>query len=389
MMTKVRLLIFLLTIFVMVTFGTFAVAYARGYRFDLRHFRFSPNGLLVVKSDPTGAQIFVNGDLKTASDATVSLSPGTYDISLRKEGYIEWNKRLAIEKEVVTLANVTLFRIAPSLTAITFDGAVNPVDSADYSKIAFAVPPKTAGDPKAGLWIVETADLPLGFSRDPRRISDGDLTEASWEFSPDARQIMLTTKGGVYLLETGSFTSQNQMVNVSSRKESIISGWKTEEKNKLTAQLSSLPEELADVLTRKASSVVFSPDETKILYTASGSASLKENLIKPLPGSSTQKQERNIEDGKTYVYDIKEDRNFLVAEAGATIRWFPTSRQLVYPEEGKVTIMDYDGTNRQAVYSGSYTAPKAFPYVNTSKLLILTNLGSGDSLANLYSLSLK
>jgi hypothetical protein len=51
--------------------------------------------------------------------------------------------------------------------------------------------------------------------------------------------------------------------------------------------------------------------------------------------------------------------------------------------------MDYDGTNRQEVYSGSYIAPHAFPTVNKERLLILTNLGADSVLPNLYSLSLK
>lgn len=379
-MTRIRILIFLLTVVVVGLIGTFAISYARGYRFDWKRFRFTPNGLLVIKSEPTGAQIFVNGDLRTATDATVSISPGTYDVSVQKTGYLAWNKRLTIEKEEVTVATVNLFRSAPSLTAVTFDGAVNPVSSADYSKIAYAA--------KTGLWLIETTDLPLGFSRDPRRIADGDLSQAIWEFSPDGRQIMLTTPVGVFLLDTGSFTPQNEWVNIGSRKETTLAAWELERKNKLAAQSKNLPEEVGDILSRKVSQVVFSPDETKILYTASASGALTDNLIKSLPGSSTQKQERNIEPGRTYVYDIKEDRNFKVADEGAALRWFPTSRHLVLAEDGAVTIMDYDGTNRQPVYTGSYSAPFAFPYANSSRLLILTNLGSGST-ANLYSLSLK
>jgi len=381
-MTKLRLLIFAITIMVVGILGSLVIFYARGYRFDKETLRFRPNGLLVIKSDPTGAQVFINGDLKTATDTTLSLLPGVYDISVRKDGSLPWSKRLTIEKEVVTLAYVALFRVAPSLTAVTFEGALNPVSSSDYSKIAYAVP-------GSGLFLIETADLPLGFSRDPRRLTDGDLTQASWEFSPDGRQIMLTGQFGVFLLDSGSFTPQNARVNISSRKEAVLGEWETLKKNKLSAQLKNLPEELADMLQRKASAVTFSPDDTKILYTASSSASLKENLIKAPPGSSTQKQERNIEAGKTYVYDIKEDRNFRVADEGVSVRWFPTSKHLVLAEAGQVVIVDYDGTNRQPVYSGSYIAPHAYPYLNSSKILILTNLGAGASIPNLYSLGLK
>ncbi len=390
-MTKFRLLFLVITILVVGIFGAAASLYARGYRFNFKTLKFTPSGLLVIKSEPTGAQIFVNGDLRSATDATISLSPNTYDVSVRKDGYLTWNKRMVIEKEVVTEAVISLFRSAPSLTPVTFSGSINPVPSDDLSRIAYAVPPskEPVTSTKTGLWIIETTDLPLGFTRDPRRIADGDYSSATWEFSPDGRQLLVTTKNGIYLIDISTFTPQSSMTNIASKKDTLLKDWETQRKNKLTAQIKNLPNEVADILNRKASKVTFSADENKILYTASSSANLKTNLIKELPGSSTQPQERNIEPGKTYVYDIKEDRNFKVGDEGQVLHWFPTSKHLVIAEEGKVTVLDYDGTNRQSVYSGTYTSPHVYPTVSFSRLMILTNLGANSSLPNLYSLVIK
>jgi len=186
-MTKIRVFIFLLTIVVVAGLGLIASLYARGYRFDVETLRFVPNGLLVVKSNPDGAQVFIDAELKTATNATIPLPPGTYDVEIRKEGYFPWKKRLVIEKEIVTEADASLFKTVPSLSAITYSGVVNPVASEDLTKIAYAVP-------KTGLWVIETVNLPLGFTRNPRRITDGDLTNASWEWSPNGREILLITK---------------------------------------------------------------------------------------------------------------------------------------------------------------------------------------------------
>jgi WD40 repeat protein len=390
-MAKYRVLIFLSTILIVSFFGFLSISYARGYRFNFKNLTLAPTGLLVVKSEPTGAQIFVNGDLKTASDTTLSLAPGTYDVEVRKEGYLSWYKRLTIAKEEVTEATVSLFKQAPSLTPVTFSGAVSPIPSEDLSRIAYIVlPDKLATTDNEGLWLIETSELPIvGFSKDPRRITNGDLTGASIIFSPDSREILLTTKTGVFLLNLSQYTPQASRVNIASQKESILQGWEDLKKIKLEAKIRNLPPELIDVLQRKVSRVVFSPDDNKILYTASDSATLQDNLIKQLPGSSTQKQARNIEKGKTYVYDIKEDRNFVVADEGKNPNWFPTSRHLVLSEDAKVTVMDYDGTNKISAYSGRYIAPHAYPYFNTTKLLILTDLGAVDGPANLYSLTLK
>ena len=401
-MTRLRVLLGLLTLLVVGLLGLFLSLYARGYRFDGQTFRFKPSGLLVVKSDPSGAQVFVNGELSTATDTTVSLAPGTYDVSIRKESFHPWNKRLVIEKEVVTEAIASLFRVAPSLSSVTFSGVVNPVISADGTRIAYATPPSREDPEKGGLWAIETVNLPIGFARDPRRVTDGDLTAADWQFSPDGREILVSLGQSVFLLDASTFTPQARRVNVAARKEIILAEWEEERGTRLSSQIKILPDELIDILQRKVSSIVFSPDETKILYTASGSATIRENLIKPLPGSSSQKQERDIKEGHTYIYDIKEDRNFLIDEGAESLlidsklvpeltrrlAWFPTSKHLVLSEAGKITIIDYDGTNRQLVYSGSYVSPHAYPFGSTSRLLILTSLGA-DTTPNLYSLTLK
>ena len=395
-MTRLRVLLALLTLLVVGSLGLFLSLYARGYRFDGQTLRFKPSGLLVVKSDPSGAQVFVNGELSTATDTTLSLAPGTYDVSIRKEGFHSWNKRLLIEKEVVTEAIASLFRVAPSLSSVTFSGAVSPVLSPDGTRIAYVTAPSREDSQKGGLWVIETVNLPIGFARDPRRVTDGDLISSTslgtvWQFSPDGREILVSLGASVFLLDSSTFTPQAKRVNVAARKEIILAEWEEERGTRLSSQIKILPDELIDVLQRKVSSIVFSPDETKILYTASGSATIRENLIKSLPGSSSQKQERDIKEGHTYIYDIKEDRNFLIdegPEAARRFSWFPTSKHLVLSEAGKITIIDYDGTNRQLVYSGSYVSPHAYPFGSTSRLLILTSLGA-ETTPNLYSLTLK
>lgn len=391
-MPRLRVAIFLSTILIVGIVGYLFSLYARGYRFNQETGNFSPNGLLVANSDPNGASVLVNGELKTATNATIPLVPGTYDIEVKKDGLISWKKRLTINREEVTQINVTLFASAPSLSAITFSGVINPIMSPDQTKVLYGVPATTSDESleKAGLWILETVNLPLGFNREPRRITDGNLVDATWNWSPDSREVMLTMKSGaVYILNTSEFVTQGQRVNVASQKELILAEWEEKKDKRLQAQLGKLPDELESIFLDKTSEVIFSPDENKILYTASGSATLKEGLIPPLPGSSTQKQAREIKLGKKYIFDIKEDRNFEVADATQPSYWLATSNHLLLPQKDSVEIMDYDGTNRQTVYTGSYIFPFAYPSVSPGKLMILTNLGASTGFPNLYSLGLR
>ena len=390
-MPRLRIAIFISTIIIVGIIGTLVILYARGYRLTSSDDSLSigPTGLLVANSDPTGGQVFVNGELETATDNTISLAPNTYDIEIKKEGYLTWSKRITIERETVTQIDAFLLPQAPSLSAITFSGVVNPAVSQDLTKVAYVIPPSTDTIEKAGLWVMETTNLPLGFNRDPRQVTDGDLTEAEYEFSPDGRQILLTTSTGTFLLEVSELTTQSQRINIASTVDTILEEWELDRMKKLEAQIGPLADEIESILARKAVGIRFSPDENRILYTASGSATIPEDLIPELPGSSTQEQNRTLQDGLTYVYDIREDRNFKVGDSGETLYWLPNSLNLVIPEENKINVMDYDGTNRVTFFSGSYVFPHAYPSTSANRILILTNFGSSDSLNNMYWLGLK
>ena len=392
-MNRLRILSLFVTVLVITIAGIAMSFFARGYKFDPKKFVIKPTGILVVTSSPDGAQILVNGALESATNATISLVPETYDVEVKKEGFMPWKKRLDVKKEEVTKVDAALFPIAPSLSAVTFNGAINPVVSPDGTKVLFGIPSEDSQ--KVGLWVMELGNLPIGFSNDPRRISNLDPTNASWTWSPDSREILITIQTAKYILPSGGFTPQYQLVNIQGAKlEKTFAEWKTESSKKMDSSLSRLPEKLQEIFKNKTDNVTFSPDNNKVLYTASGSATIPDNLIPQLPGSSTQKQERVIKDGQTYVYDIKEDRNFLISDQkiktdSSTIAWFPTSNHLLLAENNKITIMDYDGTNRQVIWNGPYDFPYAVPYPNSSRLLMLTKLGSGNSLANLYAVILK
>lgn len=410
---------FLLTCVVVGSLLYVGAMYARGYRFDKTQGKLSPRGLLVIKSNPDGAQVYIDGILKTATNSNLSLVPGSYEVTVKKDGFRSWSKNLVIEKEIVTEADATLFRSVPALSPITFSESTGPIQSDDLSKIIFSVPATkdNIDRDKEGLWIIETINLPIGFSRDPRRITDGDMTGTTYQFSPDGRQVLLETAQGNYLLDDGTFTPQAKRIGISLSLEKTISNWQKERDARIKSLMKNVPDKLSVILTENATNIVFSPDETKILYRATKDTNIPKELIKPIPGSSTQKEVRDIKIGCTYIYDIKEDRNFQIFDTEIkidnqpvattspvtsnkkakvepekildVIRWYTTSRHILIAQSDKIIIMDLDGTNKQEIYTGGYSYPNAFPTANSDRIIILTNLGASTSPANLYSLSLK
>lgn len=379
----------LITLIIIGVFGTIGILFARGYRFDTEKLELLPKGLLVANSEPNGAQVYVDGKLETATNATISLSPGPHAVEIKKEGFLTWQKTIEVAKEEVTQVDAFLVSTAPNLSALTFSGAINPVSNKDLTSIAYAIAPNGDNGEKAGLWVIETVNLPLGFNRSSRQITNGDLTEATWEWSPNGSEILLTTSEGAFLLDASKYTPQNQLVNIITELNDISRAWEEENQKQIESRLEKLPDELAQIFEKSAKGILFSPDEDRILYTASGSASIPEGFIDPLPGASTQKEEREITDGNTYVYDTKEDKNFKVGTSNDIIHWLPNSVNLISPKENEIKVMDYDGTNNLTVFSGNYSFPHAYSSSSANRILILTNLGAQDSPTNLYWLGLR
>ncbi len=407
------------------------ILFGRGYRIDLRKSGLRSTGLLVASSDPNGAQVFVNGMLKTATNNTIGVEPDWYTVRISKEGYIPWEKRLRVQGEVVTNTDAFLFPSNPSLSPLTVSGVLTPKRSPDGTKLAYIVsPPETTQDglsiEKSGLWLLDMADRPLAFTRDSRQIAHNTFlpsgTDLEIVWSPDSTQILVVSTTQALLFET---SKQNALTNVTATLPQLQKDWNIQRDTRLQTQLALLPTELVTIATQSARIIEFAPDETKMLYEATASATLPPFIVPPLIGTNPTQEDRNISQGIFYVYDIKEDRNYRVlarSEIGEAQRtassvqplaetkrtfelqtfidafnqtneplsWFPTSRHLIVQLDNKIDIMEYDRINWITVYAGPHESDFVVPWPGSSRLVILTNLNpKASKLPNLYSVNLR
>jgi hypothetical protein len=82
------------------------VVYTTGEVYDFGTHRFVETGILVASTDPSGAQIFLNGKLAGTTPARIRfLAPGDYDVKITKSGYAEWDKRLNVRPQFTTFVN--------------------------------------------------------------------------------------------------------------------------------------------------------------------------------------------------------------------------------------------------------------------------------------------
>lgn len=407
MIMRIRsFLIPFVTICIILAVATAVIAYGRGYRFDFSRGALKATGLLVVHSDPAGAQILVDDKLSSASPTTLNLPPGWYTITVSKEGFQSWSQKVKVQGEVVAHVDAVLIPANPSLTAITASGVANPVLSPDGTKLAYVIPTppstQTNGAVLAttpGVWVLDVVDKPLGLNRDARQIATStavDFSKAILSWSPDSKQVLATISAKYanisYLFDTDKVNDPPAPV---SDIKTLQTAWANLTAQRDKEKLATLPPDLINVATASMGFRSFSPDETKILYEATDSATIPTIINPPLIGSDPTIQQRTLQKGKLYVYDVKEDKNFAInipftALIPQILQWLPSSRQLLWVGNEKIEILDYDGTNERTAYSGPFWDSFAVPWASGGKIVILTNLNpSASAVNNLYAVNLR
>lgn len=426
-----RLIITAGTILLLFTGTVIAIRYAQGYRLSRQQFVKS-TGLLATNSFPNGASVYINGNLTTATDTTVNLPPGNYDVEIRKEGFFTWKKKLKLESELVTQTNALLFATAPGLTPLTFTGAQGIQPSPDGQRILFVTASASASR-NNGLYTLDLTDNPLALQKGPRQIARNggglDLAKASFLWSPNSDQILVKTDQKAFLLDTGRMTDLDTARDISTTLDDTLTSWKQLEIQKQTISLLKFPKEIQAIASASATNLYISPDQDRLLYTATADVSIPTKLIPPVPASDNEPEQRDIKAGNIYVYDRKEDRNFLVqadhlsatptpsaktnkTKSTTTVasspsifteltnlysgvnlglpQWLPDSKHLIFIDVAAVRISEYDGSNMTQVYAGPLSGNFVYPWPNGSKLLILTNFNQGGDIPiNLYAISLR
>ena len=389
-----RQLVLTFSILVFLLLGTiFVVSYGRGYRlgFDKGRPDFLGTGLLVATSKPDGASVFINGHLATATANTINLSPGEYSVKIFKDGYLPWEKKIKIQKEVVAKVDALLFPTAPKLESITNIGVRNPLLDPSKTRLAYAIASQSAR--KNGIYILDLTARPILTlqSASVQAVDDtvDQFSTSSFSFSPDGLQLIATTSAQTsYLLDTNSHNSSPK--DTTTTLSSVGLGFEKQKTEKEKARIESLPKNLRPQISDKFKIIEWSLDDSKILYEASTSAALPTIIEPRLIGTNTKEEQRNLEKGKIFVYDIKEDKNYKIdLKSSKNLHWYPDSEHLIYVADQKIDIMEYDGGNRTTIYAGPFVDGFVFPWPDSTKVVILTNLGNPTILPNLYTIVLK
>lgn len=379
---------------------TIAVLYAKGYRFGPQNGKtfIEGTGLLVVTSKPEGARVLINGHLTTATNNTINLSPGQYSITIEKDGYVSWTKQITVKKEVVTEATALLFPTAPKLEAVTTTGAANPVMDGTSTILAYNV--SSASAAKNGIYILDMNARPIitigGGTTQLTNNSIDRFSEANLSFSPDGKNILaqIANVGGTtsYLVSTGGFNDSPQ--DVTTTLDQVKKEWDLQSNEKNKKILDSLSRGARTLALTYFKDLSLSLDGTRIVYVASASGTLDIVKNPRIIGGNSTPETRTVKKGSIYVYDVKDDRNFLVFAAGSKesapkFLWSADSAHLVYVQDEKINVIEYDGTNSTTVYAGPFLDSYVFPWTDGLSLVMLTKLNNPTVPYNLYRIGLQ
>ncbi len=379
-----------------------AIAYGKGYRItkdESGRQIVAGTGLLVITSSPDGARTFIDGELSTATDDTINLKPGKYTVKIEKDGYFPWEKEIVIKNEQVTETNALLFPKAPQLTNLTTTGISNPVSDSKGQILAYTVASASANLNGVYIMNLNRGFLPIGDAH--RQISSNlidNFSEATLEFSPDSSELLATitpTASGSarsYLLRTNEFNPSPLLVTASA--DTIRENWKQDMEEILDERLRSMPKNARILAKEYFANPLFSPEEDNILYTASASGTLSIAINPPIPSTNSTPEVRNVVEGNLYVYNIKDDKNYLFREKTEDTEfpqfiWHPDNRHLYYIENNRINSVEYDGFNKTTVYAGPFINNFLVPWPDGAGMVILTSFNDSSIPPNLYRIIFK
>ena len=345
------------------------ILYASGFRLDLSQGGFARTGMILAKSVPDGAKVFLDDELSGATDSTIgSLQPGVYHLKIEKEGFLSWEKDVEVKEELVTSITALLPPRSPSLTAITQNGAKLVTASASGEKATFLSGNK--------LYLLSLNSSFLGFLRiRPQEIApetkDFPFAKVTkLEFSPNEGQILLVagSKGKLFPIQIGATATEvNNVAALRTQWQNLV-----KEQRADAVKTLEIPEEFRDLALTLTS--VWSPDERKFLYEKAEGGKRQfwvANFTDPLPvGEETNRKILETE-----------DKNL-------KLLWLANSQNFVTIESNTVSILDLDGNNKREIFTGTLAEKIALSSTDLAQAIILTSISS-KSPSNLYGISLR
>jgi len=349
---------------------------------QLSDLKVKQTGMISAKSQPEGANVYLDDKLITATNNSISgVDLGKHKLKIVKNGYITWEKEIEVFPELVTDITAMLISQTPRLEPLTNTGARKPTLSYSLEKLAFF-----SKDPEAsGVWIVSFKDQGLNFFansaknavKDTNFVKYSDGKNITW--SPDEDELLIETNESKFYLVNLATNNVSPINNPNETKDT----WNKKIQKKRLDFISKIeiPEDRVKIASDE--NTIWSPDNKKFIYKKVENNKVKYliyNMETPIPVG---------EKIETVVLELDEK------QPQPKITWYSDSFHIILVEnfdeknhKGKISIVRIDGTNKVEIYSNTLYSNDVYTTINGDKLVILTTFKSGDQ-TDLYTLGIR
>ncbi len=95
---------------IFVIFAPLLILYTAGYRYDFEKNKVVETGSFYLKTEPKQAKIYLDGELLEEDTPTLlnNILPDEYEVTLSKEGYATWSKKLKVESGKTNFAQLVI-----------------------------------------------------------------------------------------------------------------------------------------------------------------------------------------------------------------------------------------------------------------------------------------
>jgi len=177
--------------------------YANGYRLDIFKQEITQNGVITVESSPFGADVYVDEKLVGKTPKSTSVKIGSYHMTVKKDGYFNWEKDIDILEGKSTPIFPWLIKQNPKYTTLwTSTGTIEKYwINKEYNHTIFL----TKEIEGYVLWEYTLNPALWDFSSNPSEILKLDSNDVDITVSPSGLQAILKT--------TENSTSQYYILN--------------------------------------------------------------------------------------------------------------------------------------------------------------------------------
>lgn len=394
---KIRYILLAVGFLIFASLAPILVFFTQGLRLDTERKRFNQTGILAVKTLPSDAEVLLNGEKKDTTPTSIRfLKPGEYTVTIKKDGFLDWTKKLEIKPGRVTWANPNPNRI----TLLKSDLKQKIISG---NAIAFTL----AG--KSVYYLDKNKNLVKLFNTDLSGTTTTLMPAVFSEISNlDDQTLLLKNKNSVFIFDTesGNFSDITKFITTDSKIIRFESGviWYVSASTLYSFDIKS---KIRTIILANTTAGAYVDNIWYIAKNSKTDSSLLliRNLTKPeeaekladLPKLSntellvtTQKQVFVLNDGVLYRVNPK-----LESLASNVSEWhyFPATNSLVFSSQNELSYYNFDENSVKLIsrsneqFSNTYLDPILnfvfFIQNNSIKALELDNRDR----QNLYSLA--